>query len=171
MRRPIVITLLVILHFILQTTIFHYFEIRGILPNTTVILIVSYSLLRGKNEALAVGLLCGLLQDIFFGYGFGFYTALDLVLALIISLGQKNFYRENYLFPMIVCVLATICYETVIFFFGLLTQGQMNLPAYLWNLLLPECVYTAVATIPLYRLLFAVNDWLELKEKYKYRLF
>ena len=32
-------------------------------------------------------------------------------------------------------------------------------------------VYTAVITVPIYRILFGVNDWLELKEKYKYRLF
>ena len=41
----------------------------------------------------------------------------------------------------------------------------------LFNVLLPEMVYTAVLTIPVYRLLFGINEWLELKEKYKYRLF
>ena len=36
---------------------------------------------------------------------------------------------------------------------------------------LPEAVYTAIFTIPIYRLLFGINEWLELKEKYRYRLF
>ena len=42
---------------------------------------------------------------------------------------------------------------------------------FLVRLALPEAVYTAVVTIPIYRLLFGINEWLELKEKYKYRLF
>ncbi len=28
-----------------------------------------------------------------------------------------------------------------------------------------------IVTVPLYRVLFGINEWLELKEKYKYRLF
>ncbi len=39
------------------------------------------------------------------------------------------------------------------------------------RVLLPELVYMTIVTVPLYRVLFGINEWLELKEKYKYRLF
>ena len=50
-------------------------------------------------------------------------------------------------------------------------RGEGNIFYFLFSILLPEIVYTAIVTILVYRILFGINEWLELKEKYKYRLF
>ena len=50
-------------------------------------------------------------------------------------------------------------------------QGEGNILYFLFRVLLPELVYMTIVTVPLYRVLFGINEWLELKEKYKYRLF
>ena len=169
--RQLFMALVVLVSFILQTTLLQYIEIRGILPNTAVILIVSYALLRGSTGGVIVGLCCGLLQDIFFGNGIGYYALLGVLTGYFAGRSHKNFYRENYIFPIIICAVATALYETVIFVTGFLLQGHTQILYFLVRMLLPECVSTAILTVPLYRLLFAVNEWLELKEKYKYRLF
>ena len=102
---------------------------------------------------------------------FGYYTLLFLLAGLLIGRSQKDFYRENYLLPIIICSLAAIVYESIIFITGFFLQGNTTVLYFLVRLALPEAVYTAVVTIPIYRLLFGINEWLELKEKYKYRLF
>ena len=101
----------------------------------------------------------------------GFYTALYLLLGLLFGRGQRSFYRENYVLPIIFCTISTVLYQTVIYVTGFVFQGEGNIFHYLFRILLPELVYTAIITVPLYRILFGINEWLELKEKYKYRLF
>ena len=48
--RIIITTLIVVLNFILQTTLFPYLAIQGVFPNTALIIVTSYSLLRGSKE-------------------------------------------------------------------------------------------------------------------------
>ena len=165
--RILLTGILIFVNFILQTTLLPYISIGGILPNTALIIVVSYALLRGA----IVGFFSGLPIDIFFGTSFGYYTLLFLLAGLLIGRSQKDFYRENYLLPIIICSLAAIVYESIIFITGFFLQGNTTVLYFLVRLALPEAVYTAVVTIPIYRLLFGINEWLELKEKYKYRLF
>lgn len=169
--RIAITALLVFLNFIVQTTLLPYLAIQGTLPNTALILVTSYALLRGSREGAIVGGCVGLLFDVFFQTYIGFYTALYLLVGYIFGRIQRNFYRENYLLPVIFCALSTVAFETVLYVTGFVFHGNGNLLYYLLRILLPETVYAAVVTIPFYRILFGVNEWLELKEKYKYRLF
>lgn len=162
---------IVVLNFILQTTLFPYFKIQGVFPNTALIIVTSYSLLRGSKEGALAGAGAGFLMDVFFHTYIGFYTVLYLLLGLLFGRSQRSFYRENYILPIIFCAVATILYQTVLYLTSFVFHGEGNLLYFLFRVLLPELVYMTVVTIPLYRLLFGINEWLELKEKYKYRLF
>jgi len=170
MRIPIT-ALIIFVNFILQTTLFPLLAIRGIFPNTALIIVTSYALLRGSKEGAIVGGFTGLLMDIFFSKMIGFYTLLYLVIGLFFGRSQKNFYRENYLLPIIFCAISTVLFQAVLYITGFLFRGEGNLLYFLFSVLLPELVYMAIVTILVYRILFGINEWLELKEKYKYRLF
>lgn len=163
--------LMVFVNFILQTTLFRALAIRGVLPNTALVIVVSYALLRGSREGAFVGIGAGVLQDVFFRGAIGFYAVLYPLLAVLFGRIQRDFYRENYILPVLLCGIAACLYETAVYTVGFVFQGTGNLLYFLFRVMLPEMVYTAVVTVPIYRILFGVNDWLELKEKYKYRLF
>lgn len=169
--RIAITALILILNFILQTTLFPYFAIRGVFPNTALILVTSYALLRGSKEGAIAGAGTGLLMDVFFNTFIGFYTLLYLVIGLLFGRSQRNFYRENYLLPVIFCIASACIYEAVLYITGFLFKGDGNILYFLIQILVPEVVYTAVITVPFYRILFGINEWLEVKEKYKYRLF
>lgn len=169
--RIAVTALIIFINFILQTTLFPILAIRGVFPNTALIIVTSYALLRGSKEGAIVGGFTGLLMDVFFSTMIGFYTVLYLVIGLVFGRSRKTFYRENYLLPVIFCAISTVLYQTVIYIPGFMFRGNGNLLYFIVSILIPDAVYTAIVTVPAYRLLFAVNEWLELKEKYKYRLF
>lgn len=169
--RIFITAIFIVLNFLMQSTILHYIEIRGVIPNTTIILIVSYALLRGSTEGTIVGFFSGLLQDIFFGTSLGYFTLFNTITGYLFGRGNHNFYRENYLLPMMLCTIAVFLYETMIYLTSFLFRGQLNFLYILSHTLLPEAVYSCIFTIPLYRVLFGTNEWLELKEKYKHRLF
>lgn len=170
MRIPIT-ALIVFFNFILQSTLFPHLAIQGVFPNTALIIVTSYALLRGSREGALVGIGAGLLMDVFFNTYIGFYTALYLGFGLLFGRSQSNFYRENYVLPIIFCTISTVLYQAILYVTGFVFHGEGNLLYFLFRILLPELVYAAIVTVPLYRILFGINEWLELKEKYKYRLF
>ncbi len=163
--------LIIFLNFILQTTLFPMLAIQGIFPNTALILSTSYALLRGSREGAVFGAASGFLMDVFFHTSVGFYAALFAAISFLFGRVQRDFYRENYFLPVVFCAISACLFEGVVYIVGFLFRGEGNLLYLLFRVLLPEAVYTAVLTIPIYRLLFGVNEWLELKEKYRYRLF
>ena len=169
--RILITTLIVFVNIILQTTLCPLLAVRGIFPDTALIIVTSYALLRGSKEGAIVGGFSGLLMDIFFSRMIGFYTLLYLAIGLLFGRSQKNFYRENYILPVIFCAVSTVLFQAVLYITGFLFRGEGNLLHFLFSILGPDLVYTAVVTILVYRILFGINEWLELKEKYKYRLF
>ena len=124
--RIFITAIFIVLNFLMQSTILHYIEIRGVIPNTTIILIVSYALLRGSTEGAIVGFFSGLLQDIFFGTSLGYFTLFNTITGYLFGRGNHNFYRENYLLPMMLCTIAVFLYETMIYLTSFLFRGQLN---------------------------------------------
>ena len=76
MKRTIVVTVLIIFCFLLQSTVFHAVAFGGIVPNLLIVLAASFGFMRGEKTGLVIGFFCGLLMDIFFGEVIGFYALL-----------------------------------------------------------------------------------------------
>ncbi|MBO8434427.1 MAG: rod shape-determining protein MreD [Tyzzerella sp.] len=169
--RVLTTTIILILNLILQSTIFQHIRIADIMPNTSIIIIISYAILRGSTEGAIVGCFSGLLTDIFFGNSIGFYGFLGMMTGYLCGRSFHNLYRENYILPIMISATAVFIYESIVYFTGFLFNGNTNYIYFLVKLIVPEMVYTGIFSMIIYRLLFALNDWLEEKEKYRYRLF
>ena len=59
MRRGAVMALLIIVCFILQSTVFQALSLAGISPNLLLIVTTSLGFLRGEKEGMAAGFFCG----------------------------------------------------------------------------------------------------------------
>ena len=79
MKRRVIMIILILLTFVLQTTLMQTFAIASVSPNLPIILTVSFALMRGKREGMFVGAFFGILMDIFYGTGAGIsYAPLHL---------------------------------------------------------------------------------------------
>ncbi len=65
MKRRVIMIILILLTFVLQTTLMQTFAIASVSPNLPIILTVSFALMRGKREGMFVGAFFGILMDIF----------------------------------------------------------------------------------------------------------
>lgn len=171
MKRGGFIALVLIANLVLLSTLLQHIRILGVIPNTTMILVVSYALLRGSVGGAVVGLAAGLLQDVFFGSSIGYYALFYMVAGYISGKSHKNFYRENYLLPMLLSAAFTALFGVAVYVTSFLFRGRYNPFPYLIGTILPETVYTAVLSLVFYRLLFALNDFLERGEAHKRKLF
>ncbi len=165
MKRIIILTILFITTFLLQTTVFHFFEINGIIPNILLVLTMSFGLMRGRREGMYVGFFCGLLIDIFFGFAIGPYALIYMVLGYGNGFFHKLYYVEDVLLPMIMISINEICFNLIIYIVFFLMRNRLDFISYLKDIIIPEMLYTILITLFLYKFYAKINKRLKYKEE------
>lgn len=164
-RRFIVIFFLVLFCFILQSTLLHNFALGSITPNLLIVITSSIGFMRGKKEGMLTGFLAGLLIDIFYGNYMGVQAFIYMVLGYSNGYFQKLFYDEDVKLPLILIGGSEFIYGLLMFVTMFMLRAKFNFVYYLVHIILPELVYTLLATLLLYQLVRKLNHWLELSEK------
>jgi rod shape-determining protein MreD len=159
------------MNFVLQTTLFQYIEILGVKPDTALILIVGYGILRGDVEGAIAGFFSGLLQDIYYGPCIGLYAMVEMLLGYFAGKPFKDFYKENALLPLPLVAGASLIRQFAVYFTSFLFRGKVDFAYYLKAIILPASVYTLALAIPFYSLVYWVNRMLEEAEKLNRKLF
>ena len=59
-KRKIVSALIILIAFVLQTTVFQALKLADVVPNLLLILTVCYGYLRGRTSGLVTGFFCSL---------------------------------------------------------------------------------------------------------------
>ena len=65
----------------------------------------SFFIINGKKEAVFIGVISGLLQDIYFYEGFGVNALINMLICLLAAFIGENIYREKKLIPTISMIL------------------------------------------------------------------
>ncbi len=165
MKRVITLGILIILCFVIQTSLFPFIEIGGISPNLLLILTVSFGLMRGRKEGMYVGFFCGLLYDIYFGYVIGPYMLLFMVIGYCNGFLHKLYLAEDVLLPIFIMLIDDLVFgfSTYIIFF--LLRNRLNFSTYFTQIILPEMIYTALLTLIIFKFFAFVNKTLKRLEK------
>ena len=165
MRRKIVLFFIIVIGFLLQSTIFQTLSFAGIAPNLLIIIVSSFGFMRGRKEGLVIGFFCGLLIDIFCGFYLGVYALIYMYIGYINGIFQKRFYPDDIKLPMLLIGGSDLACNLLIYFFMFLFRSRLHFLYYLRAVILPEFVYTMVITIGLYFILLKINQKLEAHEK------
>ena len=163
--RIVVVTALVLINFVLQTTLFPHIAILGVTPDTALVLIVSYAILRGEVEGALFGLFTGLVQDLSGGFTIGLFALLGFVTGYVCGKPFKNFFKDSYFLPFAVVVVVSLVYQFVLYVATVMFTGQLEFFHYFSTIILPKTIYTASLSIPLYSFLHFVNTKLKRREK------
>ena len=165
MRRKISVFLIIVVCYLLQSTVFEALSFASITPNLLIVAVSAFGFMRGKKEGLIIGFFCGLLLDIFTGSVLGFYALIYMYIGYMNGFFRKLFYPEDIKLPMLLIAGSDLSCNLVIYFFMFLFRGKFQFGYYLWNIILPELVYTMVVTIFLYFIILKINQKLESIEK------
>ncbi len=165
MLRKLIIILMIITGYLLQTTLFKAISIAGIVPNILLILTSSFGFMRGKNEGMIIGFMCGLLVDIFFNPMLGFYALVYMVIGYFNGFFRSIFYPEDIKLPMILIGTSELMYCFICYIFLFMLRGRMNFRYYFIHIFLPDIVYTIMVTLILYKGILYINEWLEDRER------
>ena len=164
-RRALTIIFIIVICFLLQTTLFKTIAFANISPNLLIVVTAAFGFMRGKKEGLWIGFFTGLLLDIFTGSILGFYALLYMYVGYFNGFFRKMFYPEDIKLPMLLIAVSDFSCSLIIYFLLFLFRGKFDILYYLLNIMIPELVYTMVVTIFLYFIILKINQKLETIEK------
>lgn len=120
--RKIVIILFCILLVVVDNTILQFFSIAGGTISLVFVFSISYSIILGEKEAVFIGVVTGLLQDIFFFNGIGINALTNLIICVIAAYVGKNIFRSKKVIPVLTCfggyILKIILVGIILAFFN-----------------------------------------------------
>lgn len=161
MKRNIILFLIMLFGFVLQTTLFQSLSFGGISPNILIIITVSYGFMYGGKCGMVVGFLCGLLMDIFYGSVLGFYALVYLYIGAANGVFHSIFYQDDIKLPLVLILASDFVYSFTCYVLLYLLRSRFDFIFYLKHVILPEIVYTIFVTVFIYPCILLLNRTIE----------
>ena len=161
MYRKVTMLLLILVGYLIQSTMIRVLPMGGVAPNFLIILTSCFGFMRGKNDGMFIGFISGLVIDILFGGLIGFYALVYMLIGYCNGFFASIFYPEDIKLPVVLITSSELVYCFVIYIFRFLIQGKLRFGYYMLHIILPEIVYTIFVTIIIYKVILNINEWLE----------
>ncbi len=163
--RALANLILILVSFILQTTVFRALDFGGIAPNLLMIMVASSAFIKGDKAGLLTGFLSGLIIDIFFGTYIGFFALIYMYIGFIIGKFHEVFFSQNIAIPIIFITISDFLYGFICYVLMFLFRTRFDIGYYMMNVIIPEVVYTAIVAIFYYPIILNVNIFIDKKEQ------
>lgn len=150
-RKRIHMFFLVILCFIIQNTVLKALELGAVTPNLMLVITAAFGFVGGRKEGMYVGVLCGLLIDVFFGHLFGYHTLLYALIGYANGFFHAVFYDLDIKQPMFLIAVSDLAYGLIQYLFQFLLRGKFDFGFYFTSIILPEFLYTVVLILIFYQ--------------------
>ena len=158
MKKVVLLLAMVIVTFLLQSTLRVVIPSHYMLPNLLVILTCSMGLMRGKKSGMWTGFVLGALYDLFYGTHIIGITALCLMyIGYLSGFLYKIFFDSDVRIPMATVAAGVFFYNLVVFFTEFFQGQRISFFPYLFGTILPEMIASILCTIVLYHVYRLIN--------------
>lgn len=160
--KRFVIILISILLLILDNSFSPFIAIKGIYPSLLFVFAIAYSIINGKEKGIFIGVVSGLLQDIFFFHGFGVNALINMFCCLIAALIGEGIWKNKKLIPIGAMFLTTTLKALAIFVIMYLLKIKVDLISGIL-----AGLYNSIIMFLTYKLVYKLSD--EESEKANWR--
>jgi len=151
----IIFTLLSIIILLFEGSFLSIVFVGGMIPDLLLIVVVCLAFLWGEKKAIVLGLICGFLQDLFFGPAIGFFTFAKILSAYFSGISSREIYKDQIVGPMLTVFLATFVHEFIVFFLLWVTGwSKISFFYALDQVFLPRALYHLALTLLIYPLIY-----------------
>ncbi len=147
-----ILTIVILLNFFLQSSIFPYISVFGIVPNTALIIVISIALYKGRFYGGFVGLIIGMIQDIVFSPVIGVNAFIYFFAGYLVGLVENKLTKDNIFIPILFSILGTIYYNFSYYVFMFFLSRNIPFLSFAKDILVIETIYNCVLSIPIYKL-------------------
>ena len=127
MKRYISMFLIIILCFLLQTTLFQNLKIANVSPNLLIILISSYGFMYGRKFGMISGILCGIMSDFIYNDIIGIYILIYVLAGYINGSAHKLYFKDDMSIPVFAIALSDLFVNTLFYTFSFLLRGRLDI--------------------------------------------
>ena len=107
MKKIILIIILVLLG-IIENTILPSYSFEGAFPSFILVFAIAFSIINTEEDAIFIGIISGLLQDLFFFEGFGINLLLNLLICFTSAKIGKKIYIKNKFLPVLLTLFLSL---------------------------------------------------------------
>ena len=162
--KKLILVLISLLLLILDNSLMPFLSIWGAFPSLLFIFAVIYSLINGYSEALFIGVVSGILQDIFFSNGIGVNALVNMVICLIVAYIGNGIFKSKKIVPVAIVFAATIVKHLVIF----VIMHLLKISAPINNILI-VALYNSVIAFIAYKYVLKLSNTEDVNDKWRFR--
>jgi len=148
----LIIVLSIIANFVIQGAIMPYFRIFGKVPNISLVLIVIFSLAKGKYYGGIIGLIVGLIRDILFSTSIGLNALIYFFIGYLIGFVEDAFARDSIISPVVLTIISTVVYNVLYSTMLYLLRWDTSLEFTVKSIFSFEIIYNAFVSIIMYKI-------------------
>jgi rod shape-determining protein MreD len=135
---------------LIQSTVMPHLTLWGVKPDLMLLVVISWSLLRGTREGIVWGFIGGFCLDLFSGAPLGLSALALLIVSFFSGFGEATVFRTHVILPLATVFFASLIYDLIfLLVFKMLGWSvawldsfiRVVLPASLLNVLLTPLVY------------------------------
>lgn len=161
--KKFVLALICISFFIIDSSIMPFLSIKGSMGSFLFTFIICYSIINGSWEALGIGVIVGVFQDIYMVKGLGINALTNMILCLIAAKIGEGIFKEKRFIPTIVIILGSVARGVIIFALLYIARQQSDLAGLLWT-----SVYNGVISIFMYKRVFKLMQKPFMKKEWNF---
>lgn len=136
-------------------------------PDLILLIVISWSLLRGSREGLVWGFVGGLCLDLLSGGPLGASAIALMVVSLLSGQGETNIFKGNLLLPLIIAPLGTLVYYGLLLVILELTGRSLSLLPSSSRVILPAAIVNFIAMPFVYVFMRWLNQRIERRPTYR----
>lgn len=163
MKKFSLMAALIVISFIIQTSLFNFFDILGTSPNLSLILLVIFAMMTDGIAGGILGIITGVLYDTMIYDVFGVYTLIYFFIGSIIGTYSGDMLRENYTAYTAVAAISTACMHFLLYLILFFLRYRVENAIHIMSSILLEILFNAVLIIFVYRLIIIIFNKLNVK--------
>lgn len=132
MKKWVLILISLVL-LILDNSFMPFLAIKEAFPSLLFTFAIAVSIINGRKEAVTIGVISGVLQDIYFYNGAGVNALVNMLICLLAAIIGENIYREKRIVPTISIFFLYLLKVVSIFIILKLSNRTINLSVGLYN--------------------------------------
>ncbi|QGU94911.1 rod shape-determining protein MreD [Clostridium bovifaecis] len=152
MKKIITVLLLSILFLVLDNALMPFFSIKGAYPSLLFVFAVCYSIISGSWSSIYIGVLSGLLQDVYLINGLGINMLLNMLICLIAAEIGKTIFKDKSVVPIIACFFLSLLKGVLMFAILYVVRQFIDV-----KLILYISIYNMIVAIFMYKKVYTLS--------------
>lgn len=150
--------LVIVINFILQSTIFQAIKINGISANYTLILVIIITIIYGLKSGLYTAIVAGLFVDVYLSMAIGINLFILVIISVLISFIGRPLFTGNKLTLVFMTAISTVIYHLMYFFFMYFLDKGIGFSRVMVHIVPFELIFNSIVCVAVYQVTI---NWIE----------